>query len=172
MKYLSALILLPLTALALSTGYSSNDNSLHTFIPGGSPIDTCQTPAPETDLIEISSLEISPNPPQKGQNLTIIASGIVKEDIAAGARVQVVVKYGLIKLLATELDLCEQTEKVDLSCPIQAGELTLQREVELPALIPPGRYTVNAQVITEDGRPAICLVAKVQYVFSTTATNV
>lgn len=159
MKITSALLLIA-PALTFALRHSSS-NDLHTFIPGESPIDTCESPAPETDLIDIQSLVIAPNPPQRGQNLTITASGIVKEDIVEGAYVEVEVKYGLIRLLRQSLDLCEQTEKVDLTCPIKEGTVSLERVVELPQAIPPGKYTVNAKVYTADDREITCLVAKV-----------
>lgn len=164
MKLLSsAFLLLPALVSAIPAGFSlaHSSSDLQTFIPGDSPIDTCTSPAPDTDLIVIQNLEISPNPPERGQNLTISATGLVKEDITAGAYVEVEVKYGLIRLLRQTLDLCEQTEKVDLACPIKEGQITLERVVELPKQIPPGRYTVNAKVFTEDDREVTCLVARV-----------
>lgn len=47
------------------------------------------------------------------------------------------VKYGLIKLLSTTADLCEQIKEVDMECPIKAGETKITKEVDLPAQIPP-----------------------------------
>lgn len=159
--FATAVVLLPALVAAIPSSGFAHSTELKTFIPGDSPIDTCTSPAPDTDLIEITNLEISPNPPERGQNLTISASGTVKEDITPGAYVEVEVKYGLIRLIRQRLDLCEQTEKVDLACPIKEGEITLERVVELPQAIPPGRYTVNAKVFTEDDREITCLVAKV-----------
>lgn len=157
----SVVLLLPALVAAVRTApFRATD--LHTFIPGDSPIDTCTSPAPDTDLIVIDNLEISPNPPERGQNLTITATGTVKEDILEGAFVEIEVKYGLIRLLRQTLDLCEQTAKVDLACPIKEGQVTLERVVQLPQAIPPGRYTVNAKVFTEDEREVTCLVARVQ----------
>lgn len=162
MKLLStAVYLLPAFASGIAGLSWAHSTDLKTFIPGDSPLDTCEFPAPETDLVEITNLEISPNPPERGQNLTISATGLIKEDIIPGAYVEVEVKYGLIRLLRQTLDLCEQTEKVDLACPIKEGEVSLERVVELPQAIPPGRYTVNARVFTEDDRQITCLVAKV-----------
>ena len=158
MKLIAALWVLS-SLVAAAPGVSAT-HDLQTFIPGESPIDYCTSPPPETDLIVIDKLVISPNPPERGQNLTILASGSVKEDIKAGAYVQVEVKYGFITLIKTKLDLCEQTEKVDLSCPIEEGTITLERTVELPREIPPGKYTVKAAVFTDDDRPITCLVAR------------
>lgn len=72
-----------------------------------------------------------------GKTLTIEAIGTFKEDIGKGAYVVLQVKYGLIKLLSTTADLCEQIKEVDMECPIKAGETKITKEVDLPAQIPP-----------------------------------
>lgn len=51
--------------------------------------------------------------------------------------VHIEVKYGLIKILQQNIDLCEQASAVDLKCPIEKGKLDLTKEVALPAQIPP-----------------------------------
>jgi hypothetical protein len=71
-----------------------------------------------------------------GQDLVIKASGTVSEPIEDGAYVVLQVKYGLIRLISTRADLCEQVKNVDLECPIDAGHLTLTKTVELPKEIP------------------------------------
>ena len=132
-------------------------------IPGDSPISTCDDDLVDDDTLHITHLAIDPNPPEKGQNLTITASGTLEEDVEDGAYVMVDVKYGLIRLLRTKLDLCEQTGKIDLPCPIEKGERTIEKVVELSKAIPPGRYTVNAQVFTKDDDRVTCLNARVQF---------
>ena len=47
------------------------------------------------------------------------------------------VKYGLIRLVNTEADLCEQVANVDLECPIKKGKTVITKDVELPKEIPP-----------------------------------
>ena len=74
-----------------------------------------------------------------GQTLSIKATGILKQDVAEGAYATIVVKYGLITLLKTTIDLCEEIQKVDLKCPLKAGKMTLTKDVELPKQIPPVR---------------------------------
>lgn len=72
-----------------------------------------------------------------GKPLLITASGEVKETIESGAYVKLVVKYGLIQLLSTTADLCEQLTNVDLACPLEPGNMTLTKSVDLPSAIPP-----------------------------------
>lgn len=71
--------------------------------------------------------------------MTIEATGFVKEDITDGAYVKLQVKYGYIKLLDTEADLCEEIKNVDLECPIEKGKISITKDIELPKEIPPVR---------------------------------
>lgn len=71
-----------------------------------------------------------------GQELVIKASGVVSETVEEGAYVALQVKYGLIRLISTKADLCEQVKNVDMECPIEAGPLTFLKSVELPKEIP------------------------------------
>lgn len=71
-----------------------------------------------------------------GKALVITASGIVSEQVEEGAYVALQVKYGLIRLISTKADLCEQVKNVDMECPIEAGALTFTKSVDLPKEIP------------------------------------
>jgi hypothetical protein len=53
-----------------------------------------------------------------------------------GAKVALTVKWGLITLISQEVDLCDQIKNVDLECPLNKGEMTLKKEVQLPKAIP------------------------------------
>lgn len=99
-----------------------------------------------------------------GKNLTINGSGQLKEDIEEGAKAHLIVKYGLITLIRQEVDFCEQVKKVDLECPLSKDKpLDLSKIVELPAQIPPGKYTVEADVRTKDDDRITCLKAVVTF---------
>ena len=73
----------------------------------------------------------------RGSSLTIEAVGSLLEDVEDGAYVVLQVKYGLIRLVNTEADLCDQVSNVDLSCPIKKGKTKITKDVELPKEIPP-----------------------------------
>lgn len=77
-----------------------------------------------------------------GQTLIITAAGTVSETITEGAYVLLQVKYGLIRLISTTADLCEQIGEVDLECPIEKGLIAITKAVELPNEIPPVRRTL------------------------------
>lgn len=107
-----------------------------TKVPGESPVEICSL-SPSDDLVEIKYIDLNPNPPLAGQDLNIDAKGYLKTTIEEGAYANFEVKYGFIKLLTGTADLCEQAAQVNLTCPIEKGEVSVQKLVELPSQIPP-----------------------------------
>jgi hypothetical protein len=143
-----------------AAGAAGGDDD-HLKIPGDSPLSLCAQHDHSQDLVTITRVDLAPNPPKPGKVLQIRAIGAVKETIEEGAYVLLQVKYGLIRLIKQTIDLCEQVGNVDLECPIEPGVLDLTKEVELPNEIPPGKYTVLADVYTADDKPITCLTASV-----------
>jgi ML domain len=107
-----------------------------TKVPGKSPVEICSL-SPSDDLVDIKYINLTPNPPLAGKNLTIDAMGYLKTDIEEGAYANFEVKYGFIKLLSGTADLCEKAAEVNLQCPIEKGQVIVQKFVELPSQIPP-----------------------------------
>jgi hypothetical protein len=69
--------------------------------------------------------------------LVIEATGTVKETIVDGAYVNLQVKYGYIRLINTQADLCKEIKNVDLDCPIEKGKISVIKSIDLPKEIPP-----------------------------------
>lgn len=130
-------------------------------VPGDSPIVQCE--ASEQQILELQSVIIEPNPPLRGENLTFVATGVLSKSIEYGAYVEVDVRYGFIKLLHQTFDLCEEINKIGLTCPISKGEQVIEKRVEIPAEVPPGRYLVNARAYTKDDEFITCLSAMVEF---------
>jgi hypothetical protein len=130
-------------------------------VPGDNPLNFCADP--KDDILEIKKVDLSPNPPSPGETLSIKASGTFKEKVEEGAKVHLQVKYGLITLINQESDLCEAVGKVDLECPLDKGDMSLTKDVDLPKQIPPGKYTVLADVFTKDGDKITCLTAQIEF---------
>jgi hypothetical protein len=131
-------------------------------IPGDSPLQLCPGDHSK-DLVTIERVDLSPNPPKAGQQLVIKAKGKVKAPIEKDSYVLLTVKYGLIRLISTKADLCDQIGNVDLECPLEAGEMEISKTVDLPKEIPPGKYTVLADVYTGDDIQVTCLTATVSF---------
>lgn len=130
-------------------------------IPGDSPLLQCDVTEPQ--LLNLQSVIIEPNPPVKGANLTIVAKGYLAKDIVDGAYVEVDVRYGFIKLVHETFDICEEITKVDMECPVKAGQQIVMKEVEIPAEVPPGKYTVVARAYTKDDEFITCLSGTVEF---------
>ncbi|KAL5336201.1 ML domain-containing protein [Aspergillus crustosus] len=165
MKLLSSaaaalLCLAPLTVTAKPASFFGSQDVITEGKPvsGQNPLEFCTDAV--GDLLEIKSVDLVPNPPKPGQVLKIKAEGVLKKTVEKGAYVALEVKYGLITLVRQRPDLCDQLHNVDLECPLEAGPLVLTKEVQLPAQIPPGRYTVHADVYTKDDERLTCLDAK------------
>ncbi|KAK9774765.1 putative Phosphatidylglycerol/phosphatidylinositol transfer protein [Seiridium cardinale] len=148
-------------------GWFDNTQDVVTFdddkkVPGENPLSYCDASHPD-DIVKITNVDLSPNPPEAGNELVIRAAGTVYETIEEGAYINLVVKYGLIRLINTRADFCEQTEKADLKCPIEKGILSIEKAVEIPNEVPPGKYTVHAEVVNYDKKPIACLEAQVTF---------
>ncbi|RDL33663.1 putative Phosphatidylglycerol transfer protein [Venustampulla echinocandica] len=164
---------LPVASLFLSTLVASEPLSLFTggqrvlgdkgeAVPGDNPLTYCNA-AHDADLLILDYVNLDPNPPLAGTVLTIEAVGTLLETVGEGAYVNLQVKYGLIKLLTTRADLCEQVSNVDLNCPVEKGKISLIKDVELPQQIPPGTYTVLADAYTVDDKHIVCFEATVKF---------
>ncbi|KAF2996729.1 Phosphatidylglycerol/phosphatidylinositol transfer protein [Curvularia kusanoi] len=130
-------------------------------VPGDNPLYFCADPADY--ILQIEKVDLDPNPPKPGEKLSIKASGDFKEEVGEGSKMHLQVKYGLITLINQERDACDTIEQADLKCPLKKGELSLTKDVDLPREIPPGTYTVLADVYTEDGDKITCLTAKIAF---------
>ncbi|KAG0297280.1 Phosphatidylglycerol/phosphatidylinositol transfer protein, partial [Dissophora globulifera] len=110
-------------ACALGLASAGVINLPFNFAPAPATIEEC---GPDTDLLKIEYVNLNPNPPLRGTDLTIDAKGFLSSPILQGATVDVVVKVGVVKLLTKTFDFCEESVKIDKECPIAAGEQTLQ----------------------------------------------
>lgn len=151
----------PLLFQSPSSFNKDHDSITGKPISGDSPVQLCDVNLPQ--LLSIDHINISPNPPLKGENLTIEASGILSSDVEDGAYINVVVTYGYIRLLSQTFDLCEQVEQVDLKCPLKKGPLSISKQVELPSEIPPGQYTAIAKAYTAKDKLITCLETRVTF---------
>ncbi|KAI9799497.1 MAG: Phosphatidylglycerol/phosphatidylinositol transfer protein [Piccolia ochrophora] len=163
---LSTSILTLLLSSLVGAKFFSQDPLVDTLgdsIPGDSPIKLCEG-AEEDNILKIDHVNLTPNPPQAGNNLTIEASGTLSKDVEEGAYVNLQVKYGnYIKLVDTKADLCDQIQNVDLECPLKKGDNKVTKDVSLPKQIPPGKYHVFADVYTKDDEKITCLTAEVSF---------
>ncbi|KAB8292314.1 hypothetical protein EYC80_008056 [Monilinia laxa] len=132
-------------------------------VPGNNPLTYCKADH-SSDILKLDHVNLDPNPPTAGNKLTIEAVGTLSQKLEKGAYVVLQVKYGLIRLINMQQDLCDQVSNVDLNCPVDEGKITITKDVDLPKEIPPGTYSVFADAYTKDGKEhIICLEATVTF---------
>ncbi|KAJ4413585.1 Phosphatidylglycerol/phosphatidylinositol transfer protein [Gnomoniopsis sp. IMI 355080] len=112
------------------------------------------------DIVSIDNLDLSPNPPARGQNLTVDAAGTIKSEVNAGTKVSVRVKLGPTTVYRKKFDLCKEFEKVGGSCPISSGTPRVVKTFKIPKQVPKGRYSAHVNVVAADGSPITCLEGK------------
>lgn len=133
-------------------------------IDGDSPLEKCDITAEQ--LLIVKSIDLAPNPPHRGENLTIAATGDLKKFVKSGSYVDVEVRLGLIRLLTQRFDLCETLDDNDvegLECPLETGNYKLHKKVQIPDAVPPGKYTVLARAYNQDDELLTCLTGDVVF---------
>ncbi|KAH7931043.1 hypothetical protein BV22DRAFT_999375 [Leucogyrophana mollusca] len=118
-----------------------------------------------SDLIQIKSISVKPDPPKPGQDLTVTVVGTAQDVIEEGAYADVVVKLGLIKLLQKRFDVCEEarTANASVQCPVTKGDYTVEQTVALPREIPQAKFTVSVRGYTAEEEDMVCLDLKVDF---------
>ncbi|KAF7966635.1 hypothetical protein HWV62_37593 [Athelia sp. TMB] len=118
-----------------------------------------------SDPIEIKSIEVSPDPPQPGQDLTVKVHAYVNQRIEEGAYADVTVKLGLIKLLHKQFDVCEEARnaEADVQCPVEVGDYTVSQTVALPKEIPRAKFVVEVKGYTAEDDDMLCVNLKVDF---------
>ncbi|KAH9898027.1 ML domain-containing protein [Cubamyces lactineus] len=113
----------------------------------------------DSHIVRINSIQVSPDPPQRGQDLTITVEGVASEDVEDGAYADVTVKVGVIKILQKEFDVCEEAEKANatIQCPVTKGSHKVVQSVTLPKEIPPAQFKVNVRGFTAEDDDMVCL---------------
>ncbi|PFH54549.1 hypothetical protein AMATHDRAFT_44401 [Amanita thiersii Skay4041] len=124
----------------------------------------------DTDPIQLESIEVSPDPPKPGKDLTVKVKAIVSETIEVsakyeGAYADVTVKLGLIKLLQKQFDVCDEARRANASvqCPVQPGSYAVEHTVALPKEIPKAKFMVSVRGFTANEDDMLCLDLKVDF---------
>ncbi|KAI8373157.1 ML domain-containing protein [Radiomyces spectabilis] len=162
MKVFTSLLLTALLA-TLVRAFTPNfiiQDGVQPFKKSTDLIENCGDP---DDILEIDYITLDPDPPMRGQNLTIDFKGTLSKEVPEGTVAHVEVKFGRISLLRKDFDLCHEIENLEEHCPIPKGELVFTKQVTLPSQIPPGRYTVKAVIDTPDDEEVACLIGRATF---------
>lgn len=113
------------------------------------------------DLLTLKDLKITPDPPVRGEPLTIAFEGDLREPIEGSESVNIQVKYGVIKIVDMTTNLCEQLSKVEdvPQCPFSPGLWRFNHTEVLPSDIPAGRYTLTIEAYSKKFKKGIFCIS-------------
>ncbi|KDN38948.1 hypothetical protein K437DRAFT_228298 [Tilletiaria anomala UBC 951] len=119
----------------------------------------------DADAVRVDSIDVTPDPPKPGRNMTVRGTGVVRSLIDEGSYVDVVVKIGLIKLLSRRFDLCEEAKNANaqVQCPIKPGTYDIEQTVALPREIPPAKFNVHITGATQAEEDLMCLDLSINF---------
>ncbi|KAL8214404.1 hypothetical protein R6Q57_003853 [Mikania cordata] len=101
--------------------------------------------------VTVNRVKISPDPITKGTETSFIISAFTDEPLSGG-KVVIGVAYFGFSVFSETGDLC-----ASLSCPIPAGDFTVSYSQFLPAVAPPGSYTLTLQVQDSNKKELTCI---------------
>ncbi|EGG20835.1 hypothetical protein DFA_00700 [Cavenderia fasciculata] len=107
-----------------------------------------------SDHFQIGSVTITPDPPVKGQDITVTANGNLNEEITSG-NVKLLVKFGFITILNQNEDLCQA--KNPIPCPLQPGAYNHTITAQIPSNAPSGKYSGNVVVTDQNSQEVACI---------------
>jgi hypothetical protein len=107
-----------------------------------------------SDLVSISSLNLTPFPAKKGQTVSTLITGTLNKGFNAG-KWSVTVQSGIIKKTVTG-DICEDLKQQGKSCPVAAGPVNFDHGESIPAIAPSGTYHITS-VSTGDTGQLFCI---------------
>ncbi|WP_411024974.1 ML domain-containing protein, partial [Salmonella sp. s54836] len=109
-----------------------------------------------SDDAEILSVVITPDPPAKGQNLTVTLTINLKTEITSG-KIHVNIKWSIFPISRT-LDLCTVVMQAGETCPLMPGNNITHTVHELiPSSIPGGHYTGSVTINDQNGKEIVCI---------------
>lgn len=101
---------------------------------------------------KVDTLYVTPDPPKKGQNVTLQLLGSVDEQLTIGSNFIVDVLYSGVEIYSMTVDLREATP-----LPVGPGEISLAYDVMIPSAAPSGRYTIDLSFFDQTNTELTCI---------------
>ncbi|KAN0009655.1 hypothetical protein ACTFIU_006952 [Dictyostelium citrinum] len=112
------------------------------------------------DTFQISNVTISPDPPVKGQKVSIFAEGLLKDVISSGD-VVIQIKYNFITIIKETKPICSSDDP--FSCPIQPGQYSHSIDVDIPSNVPKGKYSGHFVLIDQSSDEIACIDVSLEF---------
>ena len=109
--------------------------------------------------VKVSGVEISPNPVVSGQAATFKISATSGKAIYGG-EVVIGVSYVGVPVHTERIDLCEE-----VTCPVANGNFLISHTQTLPAITPPGPYSLKMTLKDDREEVLTCVKFNFKIVF-------
>lgn len=107
-----------------------------------------------SDLVSISSLNLTPFPAKKGSTVATVITGTLNKGFNSG-HWSVTVQSGIVKKTVTG-DICADLKQQGGSCPVASGAVNFTHAQAIPSIAPSGTYHITS-VSTGDTGQLFCI---------------
>lgn len=114
-------------------------------------------------ILVLESAKFTPNPLKKGELMSLTISGTLKEPITQGATTRNALKYGPFGVMDNTLDLCDESAKDGIPCPIPVGKWVQSKTFTVPGFAPGGKYDGSFEFVNADGKQIACLTSAMYF---------
>ncbi|WFD42669.1 meiotic recombination [Malassezia psittaci] len=110
--------------------------------------------------VHVESIELSPESPQRGRNLTVHGKATLASEADFGTYVDVSVRVGFLRVFSQRVDVCEalRENNAEVQCPAKPGHYDVTHTALLPSQIPPAKYNVHVEGRTHDDKPLTIMI--------------
>jgi len=99
----------------------------------------------------VSNVDIAPNPPVKGQLVSVAITGNIDEQVTSG-KVAINVKFVGIPIFSQSNNWGDGT-----SLPAGPGVITYKYSITIPSIAPPGSYEIDVSFTDQNNSPVACV---------------
>jgi len=104
--------------------------------------------------VTVNTLDISPDPPVKGQNIKLSATATSKVKLDTNSKVTADIFYTGIKIDSLDLPFDSTTTS---PFPVQSGAFSYSTSILIPAIAPSGSYVIDAVFKDAQGTARGCV---------------
>ncbi|KAJ7948080.1 MD-2-related lipid recognition domain-containing protein / ML domain-containing protein [Quillaja saponaria] len=116
--------------------------------------------------VKVDGVKISPDPVVRGKPATFSISASAGEAISGG-KLTIEVEYFGVHVHTETHDLCEET-----ACPVAAGNFVISHSQILPAITPPGSYTLKLRLEDKHNQLLTCITFGFKIVLYSLASDI
>jgi C1A family cysteine protease len=109
-----------------------------------------------SDHLSGLNVQVTPNPPVAGQDVTVAITGSLDETVSSG-NVHITIDAFGIKVIDKSYDLCDLASKGGVHCPLNQGPVNIKVTEAIPKDVPHGTYQGKAVVSDQNSEEVACV---------------